>query len=139
MTGIFPNGNSVNAVNWSPDGQYVAIGGPLTGGYENAAYQFQIFQFNRMNNSLTAVAGALSATSDELYSVNWSPDGQYVAVGGNSITDGYENAAYQFQIFQFNRTNNSLTPVAGALNAAGDYVIRSIGVRMVNMWQLEGL
>ena len=37
-----------------------------------------------------------------------------MAIGG-SVTDGYGMQNNQFQIFQFNRVNNSLTPVAGEL------------------------
>ena len=41
--------------------------------------------------------------------MNWSPDGQYVAIGaGEGITN-------QLQIYAFDRSNNNLTPVAGIL------------------------
>ena len=53
-----------------------------TGGTSLSGGQFQIFEFNRASNSLTSVAGSLT---DAVYSVNWSPDGQYLAVSdGNS-------------------------------------------------------
>ena len=70
-------------------------------GYQDAGYQFQIFAFDRVANSLTAVAGALFGNDSfgVVYSVNWSPDGQYVAIGGFDIIDGYQDAGYLFQIF----------------------------------------
>ena len=120
-------GNDSFSINWSPNGQYLAIGGEsISGGYQNSNYNFQIFQFDRINNSLTALAGAISAGSPQVSSVNWSPDGQYVAIGGTNITDGYENVGYQFQIFQFSATNNSLLPIAGAISAGSPPIVSSV-------------
>ena len=109
ITGTLSGSSEIHSVNWSPDGQYVAVGGQamLDG-------QFQIFLFNRSINSLTPVAGALPSSNDLVFSVNWSPDGHYVAICGTGITDGYQDAGYQFQIFTFDRITNVLTPVAGA-------------------------
>ena len=88
----FDDKNGIFSVNWSPDGQYVAIGGSSIGG--PGQNQFQIFAFDRSNNNLTPVAGSLSdIASDYISSVNWSPDGQYVAIGGRSDNSN------KFQIF----------------------------------------
>ena len=78
-------------MNWSPDGQYIAIGG--YGITDNSGNQFQIFAFDRSNNNLASVAGSLSdsADNDFVKSVNWSPDGQYVALSGGLT----ENAGNQ--------------------------------------------
>ena len=105
----------IESVNWSPDGQFIAVGGyNVSGGYQNS--QFQVFQFNRTNNSLIPIAGNLYFNgSTDIWAVSWSPDGRYIAIGGEAISDGYENSYYQFQIFEFDRINNSLTPVAGSL------------------------
>ena len=62
---------------------------------------------------MNAITGGLYDAS--VTSVNWSPDGQYVAIGGRNIGDGYEDAGYQLQIFRFDRTTNTVTPVAGDL------------------------
>ena len=53
---------------------------------------FRYLQFNRSNNNLMPVAGALfeHVFFGAVYSVNWSPDGQYVAIGGGGdIIGGY--------------------------------------------------
>ena len=120
------SGDCVYSVDWSPDGQYVAIAGTdILDGY-GAYNQLQIFEFNRINNSLTAIAGNIADPSfmygTIVYSVNWSPDGQYIAISGENIADGYENAGDQFQIFQFDSSINDLIPVAGKLSVAGNIV-----------------
>ena len=93
--------DDVSSVNWSPDGQYVAVGGfgITDDGYQLAGYQLQIYAFDRVNNNLTPVAGTLSL-GDIVESVDWSPDGQYVAIGGGNISDGY-GTNNQFQIYAF--------------------------------------
>ena len=102
----------VNAVSWSPNGQYLAVGLSLLA----SGNELQIFRFDQTNNSLKAVAGALGTTGDT-QAVSWSPDGQYVAVGGNDITGD------DFQIFRIDSISNSLTAVAGALGSTGAGVL----------------
>ena len=106
VTGVALSG-PVAGVNWSPDGQYLAVGGDtITGGTGD---DFQIFRFDRVG-ILTSIVGVLSGTVND---VNWSPDGQYLAVGGATITGGTDD---EFQIFAFDRVAGTLTSVAGALS-----------------------
>ena len=58
----------------------------------------QIFQFNKVNNTLTA--GPSASLCAPSY-VNWSPDGQYIAVG-LCQSNG-------FKLYNFNRSTNTLT------------------------------
>ncbi len=118
------SGGFVLSVNWSPDGQYVAVGGDaLTGG---SGDEFQIFRFDRAAGILTSITGAFPVTpSPFVNSVDWSPDGQYVAVGASNLT-----AANRFQIFRFDRAAGTLTPITGALPT-------SSSVRNVN-WSPDG-
>ena len=109
-------GGTVEAVSWSPDGQYIAVGGSLTGGTGD---DLQIFSFDRTANSLTAVIGALGGVVN---AVSWSPDGQYVAVGG-LLTGG---TGHRFQIFSFDRANNSLTSVTGALSTLPSAIVEAV-------------
>ena len=110
VAGALGTAGEVNSVSWSPDGQYIAIGGDssVSGGV------FQIFQFDRVNQSLSLITSQLGTTG-EVFSVSWSPDGQYIAVGGNSSISGGV-----FQVFQFDRINQSLEFVASALGTAGE-------------------
>jgi len=112
IAGALGTAGFVYSVNWSPDGQYVAVGGDgLSGG---TGHEFQIFRFNRAAGTLTSIAGALG-TAALVYSVNWSPDGNYIAVGGTDLTGGNE-----FQVFKFDRAAGTVTSIAGALGTAGD-------------------
>jgi WD40 repeat protein len=84
---------AVQCVQWSPDGQYVAVCG-------NSSL-ISVYKFN--GTTLTSVASL--TLSGVISSVNWSPDGRYLAIGGNIPS----NAA---QVYSFNGT--SLTSVASA-------------------------
>ena len=118
-----PGGVFVNAVNWSPDDQYLAVGGfglvigVFTG--SNVA-AFQIFQYDRMTNTLNPIVGTYSNEGDFLSSVNWSPDGHYVAVGAESVHDAINNT---FQIYQFDRGNGALTMEYGAFPSGPNLVL----------------
>ena len=113
ITGAVPQASNsrVNSVNWSPDGQYVAVGGNgLTGGTGD---ELQIFRFDRAAGILTSITGALpEASNDSVNSVNWSPDGQYVVLGAG-VSGG------ELQIFRFDRAGGILTSITGALGTAG--------------------
>jgi len=57
-------------------------------------------------DSTQSVTGSLSGT---VQGVDWSPDGQYVAVGGTTITGGTDD---DFQIFRFDRAAGGVTTIA---------------------------
>ena len=108
VSGVDLGGGNVQGVSWSPDGQYVAIGGTsITGG---TADQFQIFRFNQAAGTLTSITGALSGN---VIDVDWSSDGQYVVVGGDGITGGTGD---DLQIFRFDRAAGTLISITGALS-----------------------
>ena len=70
----FAHGATINSVNWSPDGRFLAIGGFIAGGIE-----VQVLAFD--GTSLTSVA--TFAHGAEVRSVNWSPNGTVLGIGGD--------------------------------------------------------
>ncbi len=105
---VFTGATNVRAVHWSPNGKYVAVTGQgLTGGTND---EFQVFRFDPVAQTLTSVGGALNGGN--IFAVNWSPTGQYIAVGGNAITGGTGD---QFQIFKFDQVSETLTNLTGVL------------------------
>src|SRR3990167_2036150 len=94
ITGDFGSGGPeyVWKVAWSPDGQYVAVS--ALGLADALGNQLQIFQFDRVARTLTSITGALGIVG-EVYAIAWSPDGNYIAVGGVSLPGNV------FQVFKF--------------------------------------
>jgi WD40 repeat protein len=78
----YSSGNTaIRAVDWSPNGQYVAVAGCE---YDDLDGQFRIYEFNSTASTLSYVDGKRYTESglNDQYSVAWSPSGIYVAVGG---------------------------------------------------------
>ena len=73
--GIGPNGKDINFVRWSPDGQFLAIGG------ESGAGNVQVRMFSFDGSSLTLLDSY--AHGGRVGSLVWSPDGDYIAIGGD--------------------------------------------------------
>ena len=88
----------INSVNWSPDGNYVAIGTASVTGDE-----LRVYAFNRSTEGLIQVAGEDIGTT--INEVAWSPDQSYIAIGAAS--------GDELLVYSFDRTNNSLIQVAG--------------------------
>ncbi|QQR48894.1 PD40 domain-containing protein [bacterium] len=80
--------DGIRSLKWSPDGQYILLCGtnPNTGtGLNN---ELQIWSFD--GTSLTFITGidsAANATGAGGFAVAWSPDGQYIAYGGDTDVD----------------------------------------------------
>jgi WD40 repeat protein len=87
-------GTSIRTVSWTPNGRFVAIGGasPTTFGGEANSNELQVYSFN--GTALTAVTSKDYGTI--IYSVAWSPDGKYLAIGGNGPTGDNELQIYSF-------------------------------------------
>jgi WD40 repeat protein len=113
-------GSSVIALNWSPDGKYLALGGaaPTSGN------GIQVYAFN--GTSLTLVTSiSYGAAGSYVLGVNWSPDGRYLAIGGKAPTSNNE-----VQVYAFN--GSSLTLVASI-----DYSSSSNAAQTLN-WSPDG-
>ncbi len=95
-------------ITWSPDGQYFALVGNSSLGYQN---NFVVMQFDRNNLVVTKVAEALG-NAVTIRAVSWSYDSQYIAVAGNALS-----GSNRLCIFRFNTINQSLTKVAQAITS----------------------
>ncbi len=115
--------NTLWSVNWSPDGRYLAIGGSANFGPTD--YELQVYRFNGV--SLTLVAQAtIGGFFDAGESINWSPDGRYLAIGGACFTF---SGTVSIAVYSFDGTSLTLLPATQiALNNA---------VRSVN-WSPDG-
>ena len=84
--------NTISSVNWSPNGEYLAAGGNTS----NISKGLYLFSFNTASGTLTQLEGTGIGAAHEIFTVKWSPDGQYLAVGGFVIAGGGNVHIYRF-------------------------------------------
>ncbi|MCK4264774.1 beta-propeller fold lactonase family protein [Candidatus Babeliales bacterium] len=114
-------GTQIRSIEWSPDGKYIAIGGLLpTNDNEVQVYQFDGASLTLLTNAQVDYA----IGSNTVYSVDWSPDGRYLAIGGTGAASSYD-----VQVYQFNGSSLTLT------NTQADY--GTGGPRTIN-WSPDG-
>ncbi len=112
VTSVNPDGggtsDSLRSVSWSSDGRYLAVVGNIVGATGNDLF---VYRFDRMTEGLVQVAAVNpdgGSVTDDMHTVQWSPDGTYVAVGGD-IGDTTGNDLF---VYKFDRTTETLTQVA---------------------------
>jgi WD40 repeat protein len=97
-------GDELDAIAWSPDGRSLAIGG-----YRSAIdpnnQTLQIYQFT--GSSLNFITSQNYGLDWNIHSVAWSPDGQYLALGGRS--SNYELGYTEFEIFHYDGSSLTIT------------------------------
>jgi parallel beta-helix repeat protein len=71
-------GANVYATAWSPNGRFVATGG-YAGGTGSA--EIHVYAFDATTQTLTEITTAATVTGNPVWSLAWSPDGNYLAVG----------------------------------------------------------
>ena len=101
----------LNAAIWSglrvsPDGRYVAI-------FTSSGSMFRIYKFT--GSSLVQVVSN-TITADTGGQLVWSPNGNYLAIGGNNIGGGKSLIVYRFY-------NESVTEVASLPDGKGTYML----------------
>lgn len=106
----FGNPSVINSLNWTSDGRYLAV----TGG----SGLLQIFQFNTSKGLFTLVS-SIATNYVNGFSVNWSPNDQYLAAGGSVA--GVNPSP--IRIYRFNTSTNSLS----LLNQSSTYPLNTIG------------
>ena len=90
----FDHGNSayINSVAWSSDGSYLVIGG----GQGTGGYNVRVFGWSISGETLLLIDSFVHDASADIESVRWSPDDQYVLIGGAPATDGYDVRVLRF-------------------------------------------
>jgi len=84
-------GNVVTSVSWSPDGQYLAIGG-----IDGSNGMIRVYQFTPgFPGTLNEIVALTPLSSLKIQSVSWSPNGQHLAVGGNTLSTSF------FTVYEF--------------------------------------
>ncbi len=109
ITSALGSGGAVNAVTWSSDVKYLAVGG---GGLVNNN-ELQILQYRADNQSLQTIALALG-TAGTINAIDWYPNNSYIAIGGDGLTSGL---AHEVQICAFDEKFGTITPIIGIVDS----------------------
>jgi len=99
-------GASVNSVDWSPDGRFLAVGGA---GPTDTTNEIQIFSFD--GSSLALLTNAVADFGATVNSVDWSPCGKFLAVGGA--------ATLEIKIYSFDGSSLS-SPAVDEVDFGGE-------------------
>ena len=115
---INPGGGSqddaVYTVAWSRDGQYLAVGGQINYPTGDTLY---LYYFDRVAQTLQQVDSINPGGGSQVDYVNtvaWSPDGQYLAMGGQINYPALENV----YLYYLNRGTQTLQQV-DSINPGG--------------------
>ena len=95
-------GSVVYSVAWSSDGNYLAVGGvtPTSGN------EVQVYSFNGSDLSVSPITSRAYGGGSYVYSVDWSLDGNHLAIGGLNPASGNE-----IQVYSFDGSALSVSPV----------------------------
>ncbi len=129
-------GDDVNSVTWSPDSKYVASGGA----YTSSGNQVNVFSVTGAPGSLSLdhIDGDNTVVNGAVKSIEWSPNGKYIACGdsvGNII------------IYNFDGTTVAMVNVNGDLQQSfingiawspdGDYIVDCDDKGFVRAWSFD--
>ena len=116
------NGTDTLTCEWSPDGKYLAVIGDTTDG-DN---EVEIFSFN--GSSLTSIdtINFAGVNGISAYACDWSPDGKYLAVIGDTTDNNND-----IEIFRFNGSGLTSIDTIDFAGSNGTYT-RSCA------WTLDG-
>ncbi len=107
---------TVYAVSWSPDGEFLAIGGSGakngSGGFNNHD-NLRIYQFDTASFTLTPFTSVDFGITSTIYSIDWGgADDYYIAIGGSgALAVGNFNNTHNLRIYHFNKNNITLEPI----------------------------
>lgn len=108
---FYHGGQWIYCVDWSPDGNFLAISGDKANNISH-----RVLQFDETTKTLTDLAGTQSNHGDEVDALHWNPSGKYLATGGFKYT------AVTTRIYKFDSTAKTLTALSGATANHGSSV-----------------
>ena len=104
--------DDVETIEWSPDGKLLSVSGQAfvagSGGFGDA-FSIRTYKFN--GQTLSAFVSldyhSTDTTGGQVNSLTWSPDGRFLAVGGNKAVSGAGGFANkdQLRIYSYNGTS----------------------------------
>ncbi len=75
-------GAQINAVAWSPDCRFVAVGG-----IESAGYHVRVYEYFSFTDTLEEITTARTNTNATVNAVAWSPNGQFLVLGTDDLNN----------------------------------------------------
>ncbi len=118
FTTTFAQYDGVKDAVWSPDGKYLAVGvnrGSIIGS------ELQVYRFDESTSTLTLVDHKDDGI-DTALTLDWSPDGKYLAVGTGTdpaISEPGITSGDELQIFKFDALTQTLAGVT-SINEGAD-------------------
>ena len=97
--------NIIKSLDWSPDGQYLAVGTGVDSGITTRVYRFD------SETTLSELAGCQKTNDGDIYAVAWHPSGEFLAVAGVG------GVGYNLRIYSFDGT--TLTELSGCNTNTG--------------------
>jgi WD40 repeat protein len=124
------HGGTVNEVRWSPDGNYLAICGVPVSGVTTRVFKFNYDQLDSNFGTTSKLTGCDINYGSQAYSLDWSPDGQYLVVGGKGVSNADHIKTYSFDgrsLYALPDTKATYTFTLGQVNEvrwhpSGDYI-----------------
>lgn len=132
--------NTLYSVKWHPSGNYLAVGGNAV----TAGNQVGVYAFNSTPGaeSLTLLPGTVKAHGKILYSLGWSPSGQYLAAGGVA-SGGITIRVYEFVndnvLFDMQLCRLSVDTTINTLewHPSGDFLFSGSAQSTIRMMRFE--
>ena len=99
-----PLATTFEAVDWAPDGKFLAIGTDDAGGGLDELF---IYEWDRVNNQfIQKDSQSYAPYNAPVYDVKWSPDGRYLAVGASVFK--------QLEVYELDKDTGLITMVVSA-------------------------
>ncbi|MFC1854791.1 WD40 repeat domain-containing protein, partial [Candidatus Dependentiae bacterium] len=97
-------GEDVKDIQWHPSGNFLAA----AGGSVATTYEIFVYEFDDVSKTFSGLSGCSEDHGNIVHSLDWSPSGQFLAVGGVTGTGGYS-----IRVYEFNDVAKTLTELTG--------------------------